>query len=86
MSLKTSNYQLFQRLIQSWKPRAKKIKVDLKDIADEAGITSQYLTKIITGKFVKNPSIDTIEDFEAALVAAEEKFAADQEAANKKGV
>ncbi len=80
MSLKTSEYQLFKRLIKSWKPRAKKIDVDLKVIADEAGITSQYLTKIITGKFVKNPHINTIEAVEAALVAAEE------EAAKSKGV
>lgn len=83
MSLKTSNYQLFKRIIKSWKPRAKKIKVDLKDIAEEAGITSQYLTKIITGKYVKNPRVETIDDIEAALVAAEEKAA---QAAEKKGV
>lgn len=72
MSLKTSNYQLFARLIAQWKPRAKKIKVNLKDIAKEAGIKPQHLTKIITGKYVKNPRIKTIDAVEAALCAAEE--------------
>ncbi len=74
-AIQTSKYQLFIRLIASWKPRAKKIDVDLKDIAAEAGIRPQHLTKIITGKFVKNPRIDTIDAIEAALCAAEEKAA-----------
>ena len=74
-AIKTSEYQLFSRLIASWKPRAKKIKVDLKDIAAEAGIRPQHLTKIITGKFVKNPRLETIDAIESALCAAEEKVA-----------
>lgn len=72
MSIKTSEYQIFARLIASWKPRAKKIRVNLKDIAKEAGIKPQHLTKIITGKFVKNPRVKTIDAIETALCAAEE--------------
>jgi len=80
MSLKTSEYQLFARLIAEWKPRAKKIKVPLYKIAEDAKIKPQHLTKIITGKYVKNPRIGTIDAVEAAL------FAAEEEAAKKKGV
>lgn len=72
-SIKTSQYKLFTRAIKSWKPRAKKIKVDLKDIAKEADITPAYLTKIITGKFVKNPSVKIIDAVENAVVYFEEK-------------
>lgn len=73
MSLKTSEYPIFTRLIESWKPRAKKIKVSLKEIAEQAGIKPQHLTKIITGKFVKNPRVKTIDAIEAALCAQEVK-------------
>jgi predicted transcriptional regulator len=73
MSIKTSEYELFTRMIASWKPRAKKIKKNLKDIASEAGIRPQHLAKIISGKFVKNPRVKTINDIETALVEAEEK-------------
>ena len=72
-AIKTSKYQLFSRLIDTWKPRAKKIKVKLKDIAKDAGIRPQHLSKIITGKFVENPRIETIDAIEAALCEAEEK-------------
>lgn len=83
MSIKTSQYQLFKRVIASWKPRAKAIKVNLKDIAKDAGIKPQHLTKIITGKFVTNPRVKTIDAVEAALFAAEEKAA---ETVKKAGV
>lgn len=73
MSIKTSEFELFTRLIASWKPRAKKIKINLKDLAKEAGIKPQHLTKIITGKFVKNPRVKTIDAIETALVEAEIK-------------
>lgn len=76
MSIKSSEYPMFARLISHWKPRAKKIKVNLKDIAKDAGILPQQLTKIITGKHVKNPRIRTIDAVETALYNAENKYIA----------
>jgi len=75
-SVKTSEYLLFTRLISSWKPRAKKIKVNLKDIAKDAGILPQQLTKIIARRHVKNPRIKTIDAIENALYKAENKYIA----------
>jgi len=73
MSIKTSKYQMFASIISSWKGRAKKIKKKLKDLAKDAGIQPQHLTKIITGKFVENPKVKTINAVEMALQAAETK-------------
>lgn len=73
MSIKTSEFEIFAGIIKSWKPRAKKIKYKLKDLAKAGGIESQHLTKIITGKFVKNPRVKTINAVEIALQCAEKK-------------
>jgi DNA-binding Xre family transcriptional regulator len=65
-------YQFLKNLAAQWKPRAKKAKINLKEIAVQAGITPQYFTKIITGK-VENPRLQTINDIEIALLCAELK-------------
>ena len=74
IAIKTSEFQIFQRLISQWKPRCKKIKYKIKDLAKDAGIVPQHLTKIITGKYVTNPRVRTIEAVENALCAKEEEF------------
>lgn len=73
MSVKTSKYQLFTRLIESWKPRCKAINFKMQDLAKEAGIRPQHLSKLIAGKYVENPRIKTIDKIEEALIAEEEK-------------
>jgi len=73
MSIKSSEFEIFDTIISNWKPRAKKIKLKLKDLALAAGIRPQHLTKIITRKFVKNPRIKTINAVELALVGFEKK-------------
>ncbi len=73
MAIKSSNFEMFSCIISTWKPRAKKIKFKLKKLAVDGGTTPQHLTKIITGKFVKNPRIKTINSVEMALRAAEKK-------------
>ena len=71
---KKNHYKFIDLLIDQWKPRAKKIDINLKDIAKDAKISAQHLTKIITKKS-NNPRIATIDAVEMALYAAEEKFA-----------
>jgi len=72
MTKKTSKYQLISSLIESWKPRAKLIKYNLKDLAKDAGegITPQHFSRLITGK-VNNPRFKNINDIEMALRARE---------------
>ena len=70
-SKKSSKYPFLWHLIQSWKPRAKKIKLNLKDLAPLAGVATPHLTKIICGN-VANPRLKTINDIEMALRAREE--------------
>ncbi len=72
MSKKTGNYLLTNSLILSWKPRAKKIKLNLKDLAKDSGISPQHMTRIVRGK-VPNPRFQTISDVEMMLRAAENK-------------
>jgi len=72
MSKKTGNYSLTNSLISSWKPRAKKIKLNLKDLAKNSGISPQHMTRIVRGK-VPNPRLQTISDVEMMLRAAEKK-------------
>jgi len=79
MAIKTSEYEIFSNIIKSWKPRAKKIKLPLKILAEKGGIKSQHLTKIITRKFVKNPKIKTINAIEMALIAEEKKAGVNNE-------
>jgi hypothetical protein len=73
MATKSSEFEIFDLMISSWKPRAKKIKFKLKELAVQGGTTPQHLTKIITRKFVINPRIKTINAVEMALRAAEKK-------------
>lgn len=72
MSKKTGNYSLTNSLISSWKTRAKKIKLNLKDLAKDSGISPQHMTRIVRGK-VPNPRLQTISDVEMMLRAAEKK-------------
>lgn len=65
-------YPFLKNIIAQWKPRAKKIKIKLKDVALEAKITPQYLTKIITG-LNENPRLETIDNVEKVLKTLEEK-------------
>jgi len=73
---KTSKYPFLAELIKTWKPRAKKIKLDLKDLAEEAVIAPQHLSKLVTGT-CENPKIETINAVEMALKAAENKAGVD---------
>jgi len=77
MSKKTGNYSLTTSLISSWKSRAKKIKLNLKDLAKDADISPQHMTKIVRGK-VPNPRFQTINDVEMRLRAAEQKWGANE--------
>ena len=72
MSKKTGNYPLTNSLVLSWKPRAKKIKLKLKNLAVAANIAPQHMSRLVRGR-VKNPHFRTINDVEMALRAAEEK-------------
>jgi len=72
MSKKTGNYSLTNSLISSWKTRAKKIKLNLKDLAKDSGISPQHMTRIVRGK-VPNPRFQTISDVEMMLRTAEKK-------------
>ncbi|MBP7710767.1 MAG: helix-turn-helix domain-containing protein [Rickettsiales bacterium] len=72
MSKKTGNYSLTNSLISSWKTRAKKIKLNLKDLAKDSGISPQHMTRIVRGK-VPNPRLQTISDVEMMLRSAEKK-------------
>jgi len=74
MTKKTSKYQLISSLIESWKPRAKLIKYNLKDLAKDAGegITPQHFSRLINGK-VNNPRFANVNNIEMALRAAEKK-------------
>lgn len=70
---KTSGfYPFLNNLINNWKPRAKAIKLNLKDLAVLAGISPQHLTKIVTGR-IKNPRLKNIDSIESALKFQEEK-------------
>jgi predicted transcriptional regulator len=72
MTKKTRKYQLISSLIESWKPRAKLIKYNLKDLAKDSGkgITPQHLSALINGK-VNNPRFGNVNDIEMALRSAE---------------
>ena len=72
MNKKTTNYLLITTLIASWKSRAKKAKVKLKDLAKDSDISAQHFTKILQGR-IANPRLDTINNIEMNLRAAEEK-------------
>ncbi len=65
-----AHYPFLKDAIAQWKPRAKKIKLKLKDLATESGITPGHLTKIITG-LTENPRLETINDVEVVLKAKE---------------
>jgi len=69
---KTNHYPFFAELIKEWKPRAKKINYKLKDLAQDAGIIPQHLSKLIIG-LCNNPSIETINAVEMALRKAEKE-------------
>lgn len=69
---KTSKYPFLAELIKTWKPRAKKIKLNLKDLAEISGIAPQHFSKIVTGA-CEDPKIETINSIEMALRAAEIK-------------
>jgi hypothetical protein len=70
MSKKTGNYSLTNSLVTSWKPRAKKIKLKLKNLAVAANMTPQHMSRLVRGR-VENPHFRTISDVEMALRAAE---------------
>ncbi len=72
MSKKTKNYPFLRAITAGWKPRAKKAKILLKDLAKEADLAPQHFTKIISGD-CKSPRLKTINAVEMALRAAEEK-------------
>ena len=72
MSRRTGQYPFLKELCAEWKPRAKKAKILLKDLAVEAGMAPQHLTKIISNE-CKNPRLKTINDFEMALREAEKR-------------
>jgi AraC-like DNA-binding protein len=67
---KLGDYPFIIALIANWKPRAKRLKVNLKDIAAEAKIPPQHLTRIIT-RTTTNPHPQKINDIEMALSARE---------------
>jgi predicted transcriptional regulator len=69
---RTGKYPFIARLTGSWKKRAKKSKILLKDLAKNANIAPQHLTKIINGD-CQNPRLITINAVEMALVEAEAK-------------
>jgi hypothetical protein len=69
---KTSKYPFLAEIIKTWKPRAKSIKLDLKDLAALSNISPQHFSKVITGA-CENPKIETINAVEMALKAAEIK-------------
>lgn len=69
----TSKYPFLARLTSTWKIRAKKSKILLKDLAKQSGVSSQHLTKIINGN-CQNPKLKTINAVEMALVEHEEKI------------
>lgn len=66
MSKKTGDYPFIKCLISDWKPRAKKIKVNLKDIAKDAGVSPQHMTQLVQGN-VQNPRLQTVNDVEMAF-------------------
>lgn len=72
MSKKTSNYPFLREICAEWKPRAKKAKILLKDLARNAEMAPQHLTKIINND-CKNPRLKTINAIELALREAEKK-------------
>lgn len=72
---KTSKYPFLAALIGTWKPRAKEIKLNLKDLAEISGIAPQHLSKLVTGA-CEDPKIETINAVEMSLKAAEEKAGA----------
>lgn len=57
-------------LVKSWKPRAKKIKYKLKDLAVDSKMKPSQLTAVITSK-TKNPRLKTIDKIECALLKKE---------------
>ena len=72
MSKKTKHYPFLRALTAGWKPRAKKAKILLKNLAKEADLAPQHLTKIISGE-CESPRLKTINAVEMALRAAEER-------------
>jgi predicted transcriptional regulator len=59
-------------MTSEWKSRAKKSKILLKNLAKEAKLAPQHLTKIISGE-CKNPRLKTLNAVEMALRDAEKK-------------
>ena len=72
ISRKTGQYPFLQCICAEWKQRAKKSKILLKDLAAQAGMAPQHLTKIINND-CKNPRLKTINAVEMALREAEKK-------------
>jgi len=72
ISRRTGQYPFLKELCAEWKPRAKKAKILLKNLAVEAGMAPQHLTKIISND-CKNPHLKTINAVEMALREAERK-------------
>lgn len=68
----TSKYPFIAKLTATWKKRAKKSKILLKDLAKKANIAPQHLTKIINGN-CENPRLKTINAIEMALSDHEER-------------
>ena len=72
MTKRTGTYPFIRAITSEWKSRAKEAKILLKDLAKEAKIVPQHLTKIITGD-CQNPRLKTINAIEMALREAEKK-------------
>jgi len=72
ISRRTGQYPFLKELCAEWKPRAKKARILLKDLAVESNIVPQHLTKIISNE-CRNPNLKTINAVEMALREAEKK-------------
>lgn len=72
MTKRTGTYPFIRAITSEWKSRAKKSKILLKNLAKDAKIAPQHLTKIITGDCL-NPRLKTLDAVEMALRDAEKK-------------